>query len=177
MVNNILGPRGGRLGQPLWSNYFRVCSLLTARRVGPLFAPALFSMMFGIMCWMPPSNNWPHLLDVIARAFPFLLAPDSDRSRGVAGAREVSWTPTELSLALLEPSLTPLPFRKKEKKSHVRSLSRPPPLRYCKVTAVTGSRRHSSGANLLFSDPSLLASLDYDICFWLFVAPILSRSS
>lgn len=96
------------------------------------------------------------------------------------GAREVSWTPTEFSLALgsLFSHTPPLSERKKEeKKSHVRSLGQPPPLRYCKVTAVTGSRRHSSGANLLFSDPSLLALLNSDICFWPFVAPILTRSS
>lgn len=129
----------------------------------------------GISCWMPRTIDLICLM--FSLALSHLSSPRIPTGVGVwqaqgrlVGPQRSSPSP---SWSLLSP---PLPFRKKTK-SHVRSLSQPPPLRYCKVTAVTGSRRHLSGANLLFSDPPLLALLDSDICFWLFVAPILTRSS
>lgn len=94
----------------------------------------------GIRRWLPRSIGSIYLMASLALS-PFLSSRIPTRVGMWQGAREISWTrrsSPSTSWSLLSP---PPPFRSflKKKKSHVRSLSQPPPPRYCKVTAVTGS--------------------------------------
>lgn len=81
----------------------------------------------GIGRWLPRTTGFIYLMASLA--FFASSSPRIPTPVGVwQGAREDSWTPTEFSLALLEPSLTPPPSSySKKKRSHVRSLSQPPP--------------------------------------------------
>lgn len=82
------------------------------------------------------------------------------------GAREVRWTPTEFSLALLEPFLPSKPCQ----------ISEPAPA----TSILQGNGCHWVSTPLIGHRSVLLRSfltlLDCDICFWPCVAPILTCS-
>lgn len=81
----------------------------------------------GISRWLRRTIGFNYLM--VSLAFFASSSPRIPTPVGVwQGAREDSWTLTEFSLALLEPSLTPPvpPSSSKKKRSHVRSLSQPP---------------------------------------------------
>lgn len=108
----------------------------------------------GISCWLPRTIGFIYLM--VSLAFFTSSSPRIPTPVGVwQGAREDSWTPTEFSLALLEPCLTPPPpsSYSKKKRSHVRSLSQPPP-----PSILQGNGCHWVSAPLIWRKSGVLRS-------------------
>lgn len=78
----------------------------------------------GISRWLPRTMEFIYLM--VSLAFFASSSPRIPTPVGVwQGAREDSWTPTEFSLALLEPSLTPPPFKLLEEEKKPCQISEP----------------------------------------------------